>query len=178
MKKHFTSDGYDYHRYNGKIRASYDKFRTRNDAYFFEKLSRRDNPEQLMLANMIVKPNVWIREIIEEEGESRYIERQRKMDSLSRVFKTDLNQLDDNFKANFTVLDGQHPFIIRMYLQNKISLETLTILATIANIFPYWEKEIVDRIVARDIIRLIRKYKPFLEFDEKKFKNIVRERFF
>jgi len=100
------------------------------------------------------------------------------MDSLSRVFKTDLNQLDDNFKANFTVLDGQHPFIMRMYLQNKISLETLTILATIANIFPYWDKEIVDRIVARDIIRLIRKYKPFLEFDEKKFKNIVRERFF
>jgi len=178
MKKHFTSDGYDYHRYNGKIRASYDKFRTRNDAYFFEKLSRRDNPEQLMLANMIVKPNVWIREIIEQEGESRYIEWQRKMDSLSRVFKTDLNQLDDNFKANFTVLDGQHPFIMRMYLQNKISLETLTILATIANIFPYWDKEIVDRIVARDIIRLIRKYKPFLEFDEKKFKNIVRERFF
>jgi hypothetical protein len=178
MKKHFTSDGYDYHRYNGKIRASYDKFRTRNDAYFFEKLSRRDNPEQLMLANMIVKPNVWIREIIEQEGESRYTEWQRKMDSLSRVFKTDLNQLDDNFKANFTVLDGQHPFIMRMYLQNKISLETLTILATIANIFPYWDKEIVDRIVARDIIRLIRKYKPFLEFDEKKFKNIVRERFF
>jgi len=178
MKKHFTSDGYDYHRYNGKIRASYDKFRTRNDAYFFEKLSRRDNPEQLMLANMIAKPNVWIREIIEQEGESRYIEWQRKMDSLSRVFKTDLNQLDDNFKANFTVLDGQHPFIMRMYLQNKISLETLTILATIANIFPYWDKEIVDRIVARDIIRLIRKYKPFLEFDEKKFKNIVRERFF
>ena len=178
MKKHFTSDGYDYHRYNGKIRASYDKFRTRNDAYFFEKLSRRDNPEQLMLANMIAKPNVWIREIIEQEGESRYIEWQRKMDSLSRVFKTDLNQLDDNFKANFTVLDGQHPFIMRMYLQNKISLETLTILATIANIFPYWDEEIVDRIVARDIIRLIRKYKPFLEFDEKKFKNIVRERFF
>lgn len=178
MKKHFTSDGYDYHRYNGKIRASYDKFRTRNDAYFFEKLSRRDNPEQLMLANMIAKPNVWVREIIEQEGENRYTEWQRKIDSLSRVFKSDLNQLDDNFKANFTAVDGQHPFIMRMYLQNKISLETLTILASIANIFPYWEKEIVDRIVARDIIRLIRKYKPFLEFDEKKFKNIVRERFF
>jgi hypothetical protein len=65
-----------------------------------------------------------------------------------------------------------------MYLQKKISLETFSILAKISNIFPYWEKEIVDKIVARDIIRLIKKYKPFLEIDEKKFKDIARERFF
>lgn len=177
MKKHFTSD-YDYHRYNGKIRASFDKFRTRNDAYFFEKLSNKDNPEQLMLANMIVKPNVWIREIIEQEGEDRYIDWQRKIDSLSRIFKSDLSQLDDNFQANFTAVSGQHPFIMTMYMQKKISLETITIIAHIANIFPYWDKEIVDKIIACDIIKLIKRYKPFLEIDEKKFKDIVRERFF
>lgn len=178
MKKHFTDAGYDYHKYNGKIRASFDKFRTRNDAYFFAKLADRDNPEKLMLANMIVKPNAWIREILEQQGEDRYIEWQRKMDSLSRVFKQDLNQLDDNFQANFTAVNGQHPLIITLYLQQKIQLETLVILATISNIFPYWDKEIVDKIVAGDIIKTIRKYKPFLEIDEKKFKNIVRERFF
>lgn len=178
MKKHFTDAGYDYHKYNGKIRASFDKFRTRNDAYFFAKLADRDNPEKLMLANMIVKPNAWIREILEQQGEERYIEWQRKMDSLSRVFKQDLNQLDDNFQANFTAVNGQHPLIITLYLQQKIQLETLVILATISNIFPYWDKEIVDKIVAGDIIKTIRKYKPFLEIDEKKFKNIVRERFF
>lgn len=178
MKKHFTDAKYDYHKYNGKIRASFDKFRTRNDAYFFAKLADRDNPEKLMLANMIVKPNAWIREILEQQGEERYIEWQRKMDSLSRVFKQDLNQLDDNFQANFTAVNGQHPLIITLYLQQKIQLETLVILATISNIFPYWDKEIVDKIVAGDIIKTIRKYKPFLEIDEKKFKNIVRERFF
>jgi hypothetical protein len=118
------------------------------------------------------------REIVEQEGEDRYIDWQRKMDSLSRIFKTELNLLDDNFQANFTSVNGQHPFIMTMYLQKKISLETLSIIAKISNIFPYWEKEIVDKIVARDIIRLIKKYKPFLEIDEKKFKDIVRERFF
>ena len=178
MKKHFTSDGYDYHKYHGKIRASFDKFRTRNDAYFYEKLSRKDNPEHLMLANMLVKPNVFIREIIEQEGEDRYIDWQRKIDSLSRIFKSDLNLLDDNFQANFTSVNGQHPFIMTMYMQKKISLETITILAKISNIFPYWEKEIVDKIVAGDIIRLLKKYRPFLEIDEKKFKDIVRDRFF
>lgn len=178
MKKHFTTDGYDYHKYNGKIRASFDKFRTRNDAYFFEKLSNKEDPEKLMMANMIVKPNVWIREIVEQEGEDRYIDWQRKVDSLSRIFKSDLNLLDDNFQANFTSVNGQHPLIMSMYMQKKISLETIAILAKISNIFPYWEKEIVDKIIARDIIRLLKKYKPFLEIDEKKFKDIVRDRFF
>lgn len=178
MKKHFTTDGYDYHKYNGKIRASFDTFRTRNDAYFFEKLSNKENPEKLMVANMVIKPNVWIREIVEQEGEDRYIDWQRKMDSLSRIFKTELNLLDDNFQANFTSVNGQHPFIMTMYLQKKISLETCSIIAKISNIFPYWEKEIVDKIVARDIMRLLKKYRPFLEIDEKKFKDIVRERFF
>lgn len=178
MKKHFTSDEYNYHKYNGKIRASYDKFRTRNDAYFFEKLSNKENPEKLILANIIVKPNIWIREIVEQEGEDRYINWQGKIDSLSRIFKTELNLLDDNFQANFTSVNKQHPLLLTMYLQKKISLETLTILSNIANIFQYWEKEVVDKIVAGDIIRLIKKYKPFLEIDEKKFKDIVRERFF
>lgn len=178
MKKHFTDAGYDYHKYNGKIRASFDKFRTRNDAYFFAKLAARDNPEKLMLANMVVKPNAWIREILEQQGEERYIDWQRKMDSLSRVFKQDLNQLDENYQANFTSVNGQHPYIMTLYLQQKIQLETITILAGLSNIFPYWDKEIVDKIVAGDIIKTIRKYRPFLEIDEKKFKNIVRERFF
>lgn len=178
MKKHFTDAGYDFHKYNGKIRASFDKFRTRNDAYFFEKLSQREDPLHLMLANMIVKPNIWIREIIENEGEERFVEWQRKVQSLSRIFTSDLENLDDNYQANFSVINGQHPFILTQYMQKKISLETLTILAHISNIFPYWEKEIVDKIVAGDIIKLTRKYKPFLEIDEKKFKTLVKKRFF
>jgi hypothetical protein len=65
-----------------------------------------------------------------------------------------------------------------LYLQKKITLETITILASLSKIFPYWDKEIVDKIIAGDIIKLIRKYRPFLEIDEKKFKDIVRKQFF
>ena len=178
MKKHFTTDGYDYHKYNGKIRASYDKFRTRNDAYFFEKLSHKEDPQGLMLSNMVLNPNVWIRQIVEDEGEERFVEWQRKMQSLSRIFTNDLEQFDDNYQANFTSVNGQHPLVMTLFMQKKISLETLTILATMSKVFPYWEKEIVDKIVARDIMRLLRKYRPFLEIDEKKFKQIVKTRFF
>ena len=177
LKKHFTTDSYDYKKYNGKVRASFETFSARNDTFFFHKLAKREDYENLMIANMIIKPDIWIRDILEEEGEERYIEWKRKIDSLTYTFKSELASLHDDYQENFISHDGQHPYIMTMYLQKKISLETFTILAHISKIFSYWDEKIVDKIVACDIIRLARKYKPFLVIDEKKFKNIVRERF-
>jgi hypothetical protein len=178
LKQHFTTDGYDYHKYRGKIKASFDTFRTRNDVFFFHKLANKEDPENLLLANMIVKPNAFIREIVEQDGEDRYFEWKKKTDSLGRVFKEDLNKLEDDYQQNFVSNNGQHPHVMGLYVQRKITLESFTILTNLSNIFPYWDKEIVDKIVARDIIRLSKKYRPFLNIDEKKFKSIIRERFF
>jgi len=178
MKKHFTTDGYDYHKYRGKIRAKFETYRTRNDVFFFHKLAQKEDPEKLLMANMIVKPNVWIREVVEQEGEDRYIDWTKKRDSLTRVVKDDLNKLRAEYQDNFITVNGQHPAIMTLYLQKQITLETFTILTHSANIFEYWDKKVVDKIVASDIIRLSRKYYPFLEIEQKKFKNIIREHFF
>ena len=178
LKKHFSTPGYDYHKYNGKIRSSFDKFVTRPDVYFFHKLSKMDNPKDILLANLVANKNAWIRDIVEEDGERNYMEWQKKIDSLSYTFKNDLSALDDNYQANFAVHDGQHPHIMTVYLRKQITLETFTIITHLANIFPYWDKEIVDKIISRDIITLSKKYKPFLNFDQKKFKDHVRNHFF
>lgn len=178
MKKHFTTDSYDYFKYNGKVRASMDTFRTRNDSYFFTKLAKREDYLDMMLANMLVKPNIWIRELLDEEANFRYIEWKKRQDSLTHSFKSELKLLDSNYQTNFVSRDGQHPFIMTAYSQKMISLETFTILTHSANIFDYWDKVIVDRIISRDIIRLAKKYKPFLAYDEKKFKDIIRDHFF
>jgi len=178
LKKHFTTKSYNYHKYNGKVRATFDKFVTRPDVYFFHKLSQMDDPINLMLANMIIKPTSWIRDIVEESGEHNYIEWQKRIDSLSYIFKSDLSKLADDYQSNFAVNDGQHPWIMSLYLQKQITLETFTIITHVANIFPYWEENIVDKIVARDIIQLSRKYRPFLDINEKKFKEHVRNHFF
>lgn len=178
MKKHFTTDGYDFFKYNGKVRASMDAFRTRNDSYFFTKLAKREDYLNLMLANMLVKPNIWVRELLDEEANFRYIEWKKRQDALTHSFKSELKLLGEDYQTNFISRDGQHPFIMTLYSQKAISLETFTILTHSANIFSYWDKVIVDRIISRDIIRLAKKYKPFLAYDEKKFKGIIREHFF
>ena len=178
MGKHFTTDNFDYHKYRGKTRASFDTFRTRNDVYFFHKLANKEDPENLLLANFLVKPKIFIREVVEQEGEDRYFEWRKKIDSLTRVFKEDLSKLKDDYQENFVSNNGQHPYVMTMFIQKNITLETFTLLTNLSNVFPYWEAEVVDKIIARDIMRLSRKYRPFLIIDEKKFKNVIRERFF
>ena len=178
LKKHFDTDGYDYHKYNGKIRASFEKFQTRSDAFFFYKLSKKEEPLKVLLANIIVNPKAWIREIVEERGEENYLNWQRRMDSLTYTFKSELKKLNDDYYSNFVVKNGQHPYVMTLYLQKEISLETFTILARLSNVYALWENEIVDKFVARDIIRLSKKYYSFLEFDKEKFSKIVKEHFF
>jgi hypothetical protein len=178
LKKHFETEGYDYHKYNGKIKASFEKFQTRPDAFFFYKLSKKDDPLKILVANLVRNPKAWIREIVEERGEETYFDWQKRMDSLSYTFKSELKKLKDDYYSNFVVKDGQHPYLMTLYLQKEISLETFTILVRLSNVYELWEKEIVDKFVARDIIRLSKKYYPFLELEKEKFSKIVKEHFF
>lgn len=177
LKKHFTTDNYDYFKYNGKVRANYETFMSRNDAYSFAKLSKKDDPEGLILSNLLINKNIWVRDLLDTEGETRYINWKKKIESLSYIFKSELAHLNDEYKQNFISRDGQHPLLMTLLLQKKISLETFTILAFMANIFSYWSEKIVDKHVSFDIINKSKKYKPFLDYDEKRFKDIVRDRF-
>jgi hypothetical protein len=177
LKKHFTTDNYDYFKYNGKVRANYETFMSRNDAYSFAKLAKKDDVQGLILSNLLINKNIWVRDLLDSEGEARYMNWRKKIESLGYVFKSELAHLNDEYKRNFISVDGQHPYVMTLLLQKKISLETFTILTFMANIFSYWSEKIVDKHISFDIIDKSRKYKPFLEFDTDRFKTIVKERF-
>lgn len=177
LKKHFTTKGYDYHKYNGKVKASFDKFQTRNDAFFFYKLSQKKDSHEMMLSNIVHNPNIWVRDILEDEGNDRYLKWKGRISALSYTVAQDLNKIDDEYKENFVVRDGQHPILLTLFLQKKIALETFTIMSNLANIHAYWEDNIVDKIVASDKIALSKKYYPFLEIDRKKFSDLIKNHF-
>jgi len=177
IKRHFTTKSYDYYKYNGKVKANMDTFATRNDAFFFGKLAKKPDYVNLILSNVIEEPKIWVRDIVGDEGEQRYNAWKKKIDSLGYTFKNELGLLKDDYKSNFIVSDGQHPHLITLFLQKRISLETFTILAYAANIFSYWEQNVVDKFIAYDIIDLSKKYKPFLTYDGQRFNALVKDRF-
>ena len=176
LKRHFTTD-YDFIKYNGKVRANRETFMSRNDAYSFAKLAKHDDPQGLILSNLLINKNVWVRDLLDSEGEARHTNWRKRIESLGYIFKSELAHLNDEYKRNFISQDGQHPLVMTLLLQKKISLETFTILSHQANIFSYWEQKVVDKIVSCDIINKSRKYKPFLDFEPKRFQKIIKDHF-
>jgi len=63
LKLHFTSDSYDYFKYNGKTNVSKSTFSTNKSKYHFYKLSRKYNLEELKdfyVANFIQGKGDWV----------------------------------------------------------------------------------------------------------------------
>lgn len=177
LKRHFTSS-YDYFKYNGKVKANAMSFENRKDKFFFYKLSKKKDSKDYILANLIVNPNVWAGDLVDDKAETIYNEWLKRKQSLTYQFKSDILELDDeDFNSNFIVENGQHPKVLKLYNMNRISLETLVILCDITGCQKYWEKTIQDTIVFPDINRLVKKYSPFLEYDKQKMKQILLDNF-
>jgi hypothetical protein len=101
-------------------------------------------------------------------------------ESIHRVFSVDINRIreenvpfDDMFKA----VNGQHPLIVKLWMQEEISLETVVILNSIFGFIDRESKNISDTIIWPDTRRLIDKYTPFVSFDTSKCKHMLVNKF-
>jgi len=176
LKSHFKNNSYDYFRYGGKTNVKPTTFEQRNDKAFFFKLAKHKQPREFILANLVYD-DFWIGDIVlNEQAQKNYKAWQKRKESLGYIFKTELGKLNPDFNANFVVPPGEHPIIIRLYLEQQICLETLVILVDIARCSSYWRKQMND-IVWQMLEKRIRKYKPFLTYEKAKFKKIVIEMF-
>ncbi len=181
MKNHFTKSSYDYFKYCGKSRASINSFHKRKDRYFFEKMSRQKSDDEIkayFVANFVEcndPERLWIGEII-ANGEEHYVNWLKRIQSLTYVFKTESEVFisKDNLDTIFECKINQHPEILKKHLQNAVTLETMVILDMILGYVKRFDKNITDPIWETVSLR-IKKYKPFLNIDESKCKQILRE---
>lgn len=179
LKQHFTSKSYDYFKYNGKLRScTPQNYNQRKDKIFFMKLAKHQDPKHFLVANFIESDNAWIGDLAYNElAQENYIRWTKRIQSLTYFFKEDIEHLNDDFNSNFTVTDGQHPYALRLYLRKDITIETLIILIDIVRCFSHWQKNMQDDIVWKDLSHKLVKYKPFLQYDRDKMKNILLARF-
>ena len=180
LKNHFTKSSYDYHKYNKKTRASLQSFYKRKDRFWFEKFSRQKDEkevEDFFVANFVScndPETLWIGEII-KEGEDRYTQWQKKVQSLSYVFKEESESLfeENKFEDVFNCSKG-HPPLLKKFLIGKISIETLVIYNKIFLFGNKFDKKLKDP-VWETVSRRIKKYEPFLLVDSSKYKKILKE---
>ena len=180
LKNHFTKDHYDYHKYRGKTRATVQAFYKRKDRFWFEKIARqkRDKEvEEFFVSNFIYSTDpgtMWIGEMI-KEGEGRYTEWKKKVQSLSYIFKDEIDSLLENKKVDevFDCSSG-HPLILKSHLGGDTSLETMVICDRIFEYRKDFDKKLTDP-VWETISLKIKKYSPFLNIDVPRYKTILKQ---
>lgn len=180
LKNHFTKNTYDYHKYCGKTRASLESFYKRRDRFWFEKISRQKNDkevEDFFVANFVScsDPSVlWIGEII-SNGETKYQEWRKKVQSLSYIFKEETQNLFENRKVDevFDCKKG-HPPVLKNFLNGNISIETLVIYDKIFLFGKDFDKKLQDPVWETVSLKM-KKYSSFLNINVFQYKKILKE---
>jgi hypothetical protein len=179
LKNHFTSLTYDYFRYGGKTRASVSTYESRKDKYFFEKLGRKRNVQDFILANIIENgPTVWVGDLAnEQQAEDNYKQWVKRQQSFTYMFTEDISKLKLPYDQNIIVVDGQHPPLLKHVIHKDISVETAIVLNDLCSYTRHWNKNIEDPIIWPALYQKCKKYKPFLKYDKEKLKQIVLQKF-
>jgi len=180
LKNHFTKDSYDYHKYCGKSRATVQSFYKRKDRMWFEKFSRQKTDQEVIdffVANFVScndPENLWIGEIV-KEGEGRYKNWQKKIQSLSYLFKEESEYLfeENKLKEVFNCSKG-HPVLLKRFLSGNISLETMVLYDKIFAYLNNFDKKLKDP-VWETVSRRIKKYNSFINIDVLNYRKILKK---
>lgn len=180
LKNHFGKSNYDYFKYAGRSRASVASFEKRKDKYWFERLSRQKNDDEIkefFVANLVEAndPNsVWIGNVI-RAGDICYNEWQKRQQSLKYLFTQQSEEMlsERNLEQVFDCSKG-HPPILKMFLSGKINIETLVIWDKIFLFGNNFDKKLLDPVW--ELVSLkIQKYSPFIQVDIFDYKKIIKK---
>ena len=181
LKLHFTTDSYDYFKYNGKTNVTVTAFENRKDKYHFYKLSRKyTNKEDLInfiVANLVEDEKAWVGALLQEEADMNFRKRQKVIQSLSYTFENDCKIIfEDCTNPNQALMtDGDYPLLLTKVLRKEVQIETLCILNQILGFFPMWTDKINDTIRWPAYRQKCMKYAAFLPQDSVKYKLILKK---
>ena len=169
MKAHFSKSNYDFIKYGGKTKVSRDSFWKRNDRYFFVKISKKYNNDEIkdyLLSNFIQNRNGYIANFNDQNYENWL---DRKM-MFYNIFQQELKPYIKNFEPLFEIKGGNHPTLLKEYLGKRVSLETMVILDELVDFSKKWDEQLGDDVVWPDIKNLMKNYKGFLTIDKNKYR--------
>lgn len=189
LKLHFQQKDYDYFKFSGSAKVSREKFETRNDKYFFQRIAKLYDVkqlEQLLVANFIVNKSAWIGEVMSDVGRARHLEFKKTVQALEYNFQEDMNSLKQmidvgdlpSFDSIFDIERGDDwPELVTLTLHKTIRVESFIIMNKIFNFLPKMNSRIEDSIVWPEMYQLCRKYSPFLNVDVVRYRTIMKNIF-
>jgi hypothetical protein len=92
------------------------------------------------------------------------------------VFSVDINILNEQekqFDSLFKSENGQVPLVVKLWMQEEISLETIVILNSMFGFIDRESQNISDTIMWPDMKRIIEKYTPFVYYNRNKCMKLL-----
>jgi hypothetical protein len=176
LKAHFRGDRYDFFKY-GRIAPKVQTFENRKDRHFFDKLAKKYSTDetmvQFLVSQMQENPNTWVGSMIGEEANQRYLEWRRRNERLTYQFGEDIktlvrySSLHEKFTPNawsrlFIVENGNHPKILKLLMQKKITPETFCILDQMLSFTESWNLKMENDPIWQEMSGRIRGYRTFV----------------
>ena len=180
LKRHFNSKSYNYIKYEGKVRLSYESFIKLSERRHYHKLSRIEDLENFIIANLIINSDIWVLDLFNDRAKKNYIEWKKRNNSLTYSFTADIKYISAKEKSLKEVLRvdrGQHPLLLTYYLETKISPETLLIINELTRVFSSWTRDLDDNVLWPDIRLRLEKYHSFFrsKYQASYFGDIIKD---
>ena len=142
LKNHFTTEAYDFLKYNGKINASRESFYKRKDYKLFGSLASKlsqSNTIPFLVSQFISFNNVSISSILEQPllAQRKYLEWKDRTLDLKKLYETDLKVIAE--KSNYSCYDlisqnqYDYPLLFKLVSSSSISPETYSLLNDLFN---------------------------------------------
>jgi hypothetical protein len=176
LKLHFETN-YDAVKYNFKSNVTPQSFFKRKDKYFFAKLAMKYNGQlKDFYISQFINTEKYIGDMMDKPAEENYARYKRIKESIHRVFSVDINILNEQekqFDSLFKSENGQVPLVVKLWMQEEISLETIVILNSIFGFIDQESQNISDTIMWPDMKRIIEKYTPFVYYNRNKCMKLL-----
>jgi hypothetical protein len=181
LKLHFTSEKFNVFENRGNVKGSREAFEARNDRYIFEKLARKFNSDrdiiQFFVANFAYGNESAI--YAGQEADDNLAEWNKRKQSITKIFIDDLASLltyvEINKLPTSSIFDfnfNEYPAALKLFLGNKISIETLVIINELDHIVEHWlDNPTVQHIWSNELLR-IKKLTGFVKYDKDKLRKI------
>jgi len=186
VKLHFTTS-YNYILYEGKVNCKLETFTKRNDRYFFHKLSTKYNKDEILdffVANFCENDKKWVGNLLQNDGRETYLDYKKDKDNFSYHFRNDCTNIANDFDSKrlsfnngLECFGGQHPRLLRLLLQKKLSIQTAIVLNEVLSFVKNWNKQIEEKVVWPKIAHKIARMKPFVNYNMTECKLILKEIF-
>ena len=188
VKLHYTKDSFDVFKNRGNLKGTRDAFNARNDRMMFEKLARKYPVDkeliQYYVANFAYGNDAAVYSF--EEAESNLLEWNRRKQSITKIFQDDCNKIildacKNKLKpdAILNLTDKGYCSILKLFLGNQITLETVRIIDDILPVVHGWKQNESMLLLWENEIRRIEKSKGFVSYDRDKivkvFNNFMEE---